>query len=226
MTDSDPRSTRPIYFFPGIIRDYHVFLPLVQSLPNATLMEWVDPEPQETLQTYAKRMAEKIPTSECLLVGVSFGGVVAQEVARIIQPQQCFLVSSIRHPRELPRIGRLLRYVTGRTTPLLLRAAGHVGFLIPRFIWYSGTLRLRYFTGPHGDWFRWATSEVINWKPGSDDLQTTMIQIHGQQDRTFPIKYLEADVVIQDAGHSLAISHPREVAERILERLKGTSESA
>lgn len=218
MTEQTPHSTRPIYVFPGIIRDYHVFLPLVRSLPNATLMEWVDPEPGETLQTYAQRMAESIPSSECLLVGVSFGGVVAQEVARIIRPQQCFLVSSIRHPRELPRVGRLLRHVTGRTTPLILQAAGHVGSLIPRFIWRSGTLRLRYFTGPHGDWFRWATSEVINWKPASDDLQTTLIQIHGQQDRTFPIKYLEPDVVIEEAGHALAISHPREVADLILNR--------
>lgn len=213
MTDAKPESFPPIYLFPGIIREYHRFEPLALALPNATLLEWVDPEPQETLQTYAKRMAERIPTSECLLVGVSFGGVVAQEVARIIQPQQCFLVSSIRHPRELPRVGRLLRHVTGRTTPLVLHAAGHVGSLIPRFIWRSGTLRLRYFTGPHGDWFRWATSEVINWKPDTRKLPTRLIQIHGRNDRTFPIKHLKPDVVIKDAGHSLAITHAKEVAQ-------------
>lgn len=216
MNETDQRSSPPIYLFPGISREYQIFQSLVLALPNTTMLTWLDPEPNETLQTYAQRIAEQIPASECVLAGVSFGGVVAQEVSRLIQPQNCFLIASIRHPRELPVPGRLCRHVAGRMTPHVLRVAGHLAFLIPRFIWRSGTLRLRYFTGPHGPWFRWATSEVVNWKPAAEELPTKLIQIHGDTDRTFPIKYLQPDVVIKDAGHDLAITHPREVADVIL----------
>ena len=57
---------------------------------------------------------------------------------------------------------------------------------------------------------------MLNWKPPADPIPTTFFQIHGASDRTFPVRYQQPDVIIPGAGHTLAMSHPEQVAQAIL----------
>ncbi len=58
------------------------------QLPEETfemhLLEWFLPEQNESLEAYAKRMTLKIKHENPVLIGVSFGGILVQEMARII----------------------------------------------------------------------------------------------------------------------------------------------
>jgi pimeloyl-ACP methyl ester carboxylesterase len=55
----------------------------------------------------------------------------------------------------------------------------------------------------------------LNWKPFNDDNPIPVFQIHGDRDRTFPIRYIDADYVVQGGGHVLPLTHGKEVAEKL-----------
>lgn len=137
------------------------------------------------------------------------------EVARIIHARACFLIASIRGPHQLPpwlRVWRVLGTLGGQR---LLNCIGISALLVPSYLSTGSTLRLRKLSGPSGAWYRWATSSVLNWQPELDKPNVPLIQIHGDADITFPIRYINADVVIPYGVHALAISHPYEVANTI-----------
>ena len=73
------------------------------------IVEWLIPEKNESMTSYAQRMATQITGNDVVLGGVSFGGVVAQEMAQFVNPRKLILISSIKSPNELPRRLKLAR---------------------------------------------------------------------------------------------------------------------
>lgn len=58
----------------------------------------------ESLKAYVQRLSAQIDTSEeFAIVGVSFGGIVAVELNKIICPKQTILISSAMTSKQLPR---------------------------------------------------------------------------------------------------------------------------
>ena len=74
------------------------------------LLEWKSPiSLDESLKDYAKRMSEEIKHQNPILLGVSFGGVLVQEIAKIIAVKKIILVSSIKSHHEFPNRLKLLQ---------------------------------------------------------------------------------------------------------------------
>jgi pimeloyl-ACP methyl ester carboxylesterase len=189
-----------------------VFRRLVPLLPTATVINWFPPHANETLTGYAGRIAAAIPARPCIVAGVSFGGIVALEISRRIHPRACILISSIRHPRQLPPWLRFWRMFAGSHCPQWLKAIGGLSETFPRAIRTASTARLTKLAGNSGAWHRWATSAVLDWQPDTATSDTPVIQIHGSADRTFPIRYTTPDVVVANGGHVLPLTHADEVA--------------
>jgi pimeloyl-ACP methyl ester carboxylesterase len=200
---------------PGMTAEYPVFSRLLPLLPNATVVNFIPPEEGESLVDYAARMAAQFPR-ESYIVGVSFGGIVALEVSRIVRPHGCILISSIRSPNQLPPWLRLWRTLGGRNSARMLRAAGQCAGLIPRSICTHATLRVRQLAGAEGSWHCWATSTVLDWRPDPAPFVFPLLQIHGAEDATFPLRYVQPDVVVPGGRHALPVTHPQEVARAIL----------
>ena len=72
---------------PGMTPDDRIFDRLAALLPNVTVLDWLEPQADESLAVYAERLAAAIPTSQCFIGGVSFGGIVALELSQIICPR-------------------------------------------------------------------------------------------------------------------------------------------
>lgn len=214
-------SGSPIYLLSGMTPDARIFEQLLPFLPNSTVIEWIPPRARERLPDYAARLAGTLPNDECHLVGVSFGGIVALELARLICPRTCFLISSVRHPNQLPPWFGIWRSMAGWHSERMLAAVGRAAIAIPRHIRTRSTTRLTKLAGAKGAWHRWATGAVLTWQPECEPLETPVYQIHGDADRTFPIRYLHPDVIVQGGGHLLALTHPRTVADAILSRIAG-----
>jgi thioesterase domain-containing protein len=100
----------PLILLPGMGGDARMFYPQLATLANATVPVWIEPQHGERLAAYAARMARAVdPGVPCFVGGASFGGMVAVEMARHLEAQACFLIGSIRSPREFPRRIRILR---------------------------------------------------------------------------------------------------------------------
>ena len=100
----------PLYAIPGLGVDGRIFQKL--NLEREwQIIEWLEPAKKESLQSYAARMAESIDDPSCYLLGLSFGGVVAQELARKKNCKGLILLSSPRTREEIPFQFRLMRWL-------------------------------------------------------------------------------------------------------------------
>ena len=92
------------YFIPGLGADCRVFKNI--KLPDSFIrinLEWIHPVEEESLESYALRMGEKIDASEpFILIGLSFGGMLAIEISKIKPPVELVLISTIHISDELP----------------------------------------------------------------------------------------------------------------------------
>jgi pimeloyl-ACP methyl ester carboxylesterase len=92
-----------VVLLPGMAADERLFEPQRRAFPNLIVPPWIEPEPCEPLAAYARRMAARLNSSDLLLIGgVSFGGIVALEMADHLGLAECVLISSIRSPAEMP----------------------------------------------------------------------------------------------------------------------------
>lgn len=216
----------PIYFLSGMSRKEGLFDRLLPLLPNAQVVDWIDPRGRESIRDYAARLATKIPNRNCYIAGVSFGGMVAQELAHHIQPRGCFVISSIRHPRQLPPAFRAARMIGGGNAERLMSMIATAAMAMPKSLRSPSTMRATKFSAQDGAWYRWATSAVLAWQPTDQPPAYPICQIHGDLDTTFPIRHLKPDVVIPGGGHTLPLTHANQVARAILDFIEDKSKEA
>ena len=57
---------------------------------------------KERIEEYAKRMSEKIQHENPILMGLSFGGIMCIEIAKIIKTHKVILISSVKSFHEIP----------------------------------------------------------------------------------------------------------------------------
>ena len=212
------------YLFPGLGADERVFQFL--RLPGQShVLKWLSPQTAaEALPHYAARLAEAVPPDQaCWLVGVSFGGVLALEVARLRPLARVVLVSSFAGPRELPWLGRL-----ARTTGLYRLLPPQLLPKLPTLAsWFFGVkttrdrqLLTQILRDTDPDFTRWAIACLLQW-PGRPEVPA--IRIHGTDDRLLPHGAARSQYRLP-GGHLIIISRAPEIS-RILNEL-ATGQSA
>ena len=97
---------------PGMAASSSIFERI--HLPTETfemhLLEWVLPKKMESLKDYAKRMAKNVKHENVILVGVSFGGILIQEMKQFVNPKKVIIISSVKSNMELPNLKRKLDF--------------------------------------------------------------------------------------------------------------------
>src|SRR6266487_4519719 len=93
-----------VYFISGLAADKRVFKHI--QLPpgfEAVHLDWISPQKDESLANYALRLADNINRNEPFaLVGLSFGGMLATEIAKRYHPAATILISSVPVSTQLP----------------------------------------------------------------------------------------------------------------------------
>jgi pimeloyl-ACP methyl ester carboxylesterase len=207
------------YLIPGLGADERVFQ-FLRLQGEVQVLHWLAPQnPQETLPHYAVRLAAGVPENQpCWLVGVSFGGVLALEIAQMRPLARVVLISSFTGPKELPWLGRLAR-ATGlhRLVPASLLPR------LPRVAqWFFGVKNGREYqllrqilhdTDPH--FTKWAIAQLLAWTGRPAPLA---IRIHGTDDRLLPAGAAHSQYHLP-GGHLIIISQAREIS-RLLNELE------
>jgi pimeloyl-ACP methyl ester carboxylesterase len=223
-----PLPATQLFLLPGMTPDVRLFDRLLPLLPGAVVVPWIEPRKGESIPQYAERLAETVAefariqaagarslaTSATVVCGVSFGGIVARELAHVISARGCILVSSVRTPAELPPWFRAMRYSPIRSERVL-SAVGSLAQSMPRQVRTRSTARLTKLAGSGGAWHRWATAAVLRWRPRPELDEIATLHIHGDADETFPLRYVRPDVVIRGGGHVLPLTHAEELAQTI-----------
>ncbi|MHC4177317.1 MAG: alpha/beta fold hydrolase, partial [Planctomycetota bacterium] len=107
MTDQTPFQ---LILLPGLGADQRQFEPQRSAFSDVLVPPWIVPKREEKLPDYAARLSETIvPTRPMVLGGSSFGGMVAWEMARYLEPDAVVLIGSCRSPKALHPVARGLR---------------------------------------------------------------------------------------------------------------------
>ena len=208
-----------LQMIPGLARSYPVLSRLQRRLPGSRVVEFIEPLVGESLNEYAKRFSKKFDPN-CFIVGVSFGGIVAAEISRLIKPKGCILISTVRNAGQLPRKWSVARLAGGGMSSRSLVVIGRGMSLLPRPLQSKTTRRLSQLAGAEKLWYQWAISAVVDWRTEGDADAVPTCHIHGENDEVFPIRRTEPNVVVRGGGHSIAVTHTDDVAVAILNFLK------
>ncbi|NNF01297.1 MAG: alpha/beta fold hydrolase, partial [Bacteroidia bacterium] len=101
-----------LYLIPGLGLDHRVFARLNLKNSDIHYLDWIEPDQGEGLESYAKRLAEKIvDSSSAIIVGHSFGGMIALKIADLLNIKKVILISSAKSKKEIPHTLKILRWL-------------------------------------------------------------------------------------------------------------------
>jgi pimeloyl-ACP methyl ester carboxylesterase len=105
-TISELMSKIPVYFMPGLAASSTIFerINLDESVFEMCLLEWEIPQLKESLSDYALRITKNIKHENPVLIGVSFGGILVQEMAKHIDVRKVIIISSVRSNLESGKV--------------------------------------------------------------------------------------------------------------------------
>ena len=205
---------KSVYLISGLGADKRVFDFLDLSEYQINHINWIFPITNESLEHYAKRLLDQITTSRPVLIGVSFGGIVAVEISKLIETEKVILISSAKTKKDIPSIYKLAGIVgLNQIIPMsLLKSVNKLTY------WFFGAktkdervLLKKIISETDETFLRWAIGKIMHWKNSTHS--NNIITIHGSQDRILPNK--KSDHVIDGGGHLMIINRASEITHLI-----------
>jgi pimeloyl-ACP methyl ester carboxylesterase len=202
----------PVYFMPGLAASSSIFERIV--LPSASfdviLLDWVQPEKDETLVAYAQRMAEKVVHENAVLIGVSFGGILVQEMAVFLNLRKLIIISSVKTRDEMPRrikFAKTTKAYKLLPTSLLNDVEKLIKYSFGNGINQKLKLYEKFLHLRNKDYLDWAIEQVVCWDRTIPDPK--VVHIHGDLDEVFPAKNINSFIPIKGGTHIMILSRFR-----------------
>ena len=198
-----------VYLMPGTAANPSIFEHI--RLPKKTFrihyLEWMIPLDNENLTSYAKRMSLKVTYKSSVLIGVSFGGILVQEMSLFLSLRKVIIISSVKTRFELPRRMKIAR-ITKLYKLIPTRLANNVDALAKYTFGKTVTKRLelykKYLSVRDKKYLDWAIEQVICWDRIIEI--PNVLHIHGNNDAVFPIKHISNVLVLEGGSHIMIVS--------------------
>lgn len=204
-----------IYIVSGLGADFKV-LERIEFPKNYELVfiDWLIPEKGEPFHAYVERMAEKVDTSEpfCLL-GYSFGGIIVQEIDQLKPAEKVVILGSIKSDKEKSKFiktGEVTKIPRMLPVGLFNTKAASVYALVRKLFDPKNPKLLQYFKVRDPYYLKWSVEKVSEWK---FEENPKVVQILGDRDIVFPIRYSKPDYVIKDGTHLFPATKSKEVSK-------------
>lgn len=217
---------KQVYCLCGLGSDERIFSKLEWPEVEVYYLKWLMPEKDESLSHYAGRMAEQIQHPEPILIGVSFGGMMCIEIAKMMPVDKVILISSISNSSQLPKwmrtCGKLrLDYLIPKgklhdIRPLRLFSPVE-NYFLGATTEEEKRLAHEYREKVDPDYLKWSIHHILNWDNNWQPPQ--IYHVHGRKDKIFPPTKLRPTHVVDDAGHFLVFQQPKAVSKILREIL-------
>jgi pimeloyl-ACP methyl ester carboxylesterase len=155
---------------------------------------------------YAKEMCELVTHKDAVLLGVSLGGVLVQEMAKIIAVRKVIIVSSVKSKNELPKRMLFARYTsihkllpTGLVNNVELLAKYAFGETVTKRL----ALYEKYLSIRDKFYIDWCIHEMVNWSQAIPSQN--VIHLQGDKDAVFPIANIKECIIVPNGTHTMII---------------------
>lgn len=179
-------------------------------------IQWISPEKNETISAYAARLSIQITDENPIIIGLSLGGMMAVEIAKIIKTEKIILISSAKDKFEIPKLYKFAAYL-------------NLNKLIPRELYKRSNLFIFWLFGVKTkrdknllkevlrdtdlDFVVWAINEILNWK--NVKVPENLFRIHGSNDHLLPLKVSKPDFEIKNGSHLMVLNKVEDVSEAL-----------
>ena len=201
-----------VYFISGLGADKRAFSLLDLSFCEPAFIDWIPPLKNESLKNYAIRLRQQIKEEHPIVVGVSFGGMLACEMAKADSRMKVIIIASNKSADEFPYYLRVGKYF-----PVYKLLPGKL-LKKSRWNWMLGAkgdkqkkLLRTILADSDPDFLKWAIGAILNWNEKT--VPANVIHIHGTADKLLPFRYVKADFKISGGTHLMSITRPDEVAD-------------
>ena len=212
---------KKIYCISGLGADHSIFDKL--SVPGTELVHipWVPFDFDEEVSHYARKMSAQIKEHDPIILGLSFGGMIAVEIAKLRHASKLFIISSAKNKYELVEgSGKYFGYLIKHgLIPSWL-------FTVPNFLLYrrfgaktkkeKAVLRsILRNTNPH--FVKWALKALLLWN--NETYPDHIVHIHGTADRIILPDHIRADHWVEGGSHMMIYNRADEIGQVIADNL-------
>ena len=216
-----------IYFVPGLAAGPEIFenLTLDKEKYELHYLRWFQPLAQEeSISNYAMRMVELIEHENPILIGVSFGGIMVQEMSKHVKTKKVFIISSVKSKNELPLRFKVANFSNAYKmfpTSLVSNFENYTQFFVGKRLKKRAKIYKRYLSERSEKYINWSVKNVVKWR--QNEILDDIIHIHGTNDLVFPIRRIKNAIKIEGGTHIMILNRAKEISE-IIEKTLATSE--
>jgi len=207
-----------VYMMPGMAANSSIFknIKLPEDRFEVHRLEWFVPDKGMSLEAYARKMNTLIGHKDPVLIGVSFGGMLIQEMAKHMPVRKLIIISSVKQRSEMPkrlvfanytRIHKLLP--TGLVNNLDLLAKYAFGEMVTQRI----ELYKEYLSVKDKYYLDWSIDQIVKWQ--QKEYNPQLIHIHGDKDIVFPFQYIKGCIPVKNGTHTMIIHRYKWFNERL-----------
>ncbi|SFH80789.1 alpha/beta hydrolase [Halpernia frigidisoli] len=212
--------SKKIFLISGLGADERMFHRLNFYNCTPVFIKWLPTKKNENIADYASRLLTQITEENPVIIGLSFGGIIAVEIAKQIKTEKIILISSAKDKSEIPFLYKFAAYFK-------------LNKLIPKQLFKQTNFFVYWLFGVKNeedknllkevlkdtdlDFAVWAIEQIINWK--NDYLPQNLHRIHGSNDHLLPLKVLPPDFEIENGSHLMVLNNAEEVSTALQEIL-------
>ena len=201
-----------VYLMPGMAASPKIFeyIKLPENQFQIHYLEWLIPIENESLTDYAIRLSKLIQHHDVVLIGVSFGGVIVQEISKYVSIRKLIIISSIKSVYELPKHMQLAK-MTMAYKLLPIQLVGNIDIIAKYAFGKNVAKRLelykKYLSVNDGHYLSWAIKNMVCWN--QEAPHPNIVHIHGDMDTVFPIKNIKDCITIKNGSHIMILNKYR-----------------
>jgi pimeloyl-ACP methyl ester carboxylesterase len=210
-----------IFIFSGLGADERIFQNLKLPGYNFNFIKWIQPFQKESIEDYATRILEQIYISDPILLGVSFGGIMAIEVAKQMKISELILISTVKTKFELPVYYRLAGFIGLHKilpTKLLKASNFFTNWLFGVSAPSEKQLLKQIISDTDSLFLNWAIDKIASWQ--NSYVFEKALHIHGIEDKLLPIVFTKPNKRIEAGGHLMVLTCSDEIATIIADFLQ------
>ncbi len=208
-----------IYFVPGLAANCKIYenIRLDTSRYECHYLEWKIPHSKnESMKSYAQRMCADIVHKNPILIGVSFGGILVQEMSKLIPTLKVIIISSVKSNVEYPKRLRLIATTKAfKLIPIqfIAKLDSYLFYILGKHQQKKIVAYKKYLSVRNPTYLYWAIQHVLFWEH-TEELPN-ISHIHGTNDGIFPSKKIKNFKQIENGTHTMILTKSKKISLEI-----------
>lgn len=216
-----------VLLIPGLGYNQRIFERFSLEGVQLECINWIEPIEKESLSSYAKRLYATYAEGkeDTILIGHSFGGIVAQEIASLYPVKKIILLSSIKSRAEMPWYFKIAHHLY--LDRLMIKRL--ILWVFPKHAKSHGfatasdeAMFKDMLNQVSNNYLQWSLRKLSQWEEPALPSSTSLFQIHGTMDKTFPFSLIkDPDKVIKNGSHIFVYKQGVKASKLVKEALGG-----